>query len=290
MFRPNPRPHPLTTTAHRSCSTPSCRRNPVSRRLRSAICPLLHSMTLNRTHGGIPASTMPRSRIVPTTRSVTSTKRPPRRRSTRPSTSRGGKTSSARQLLRSTCRPKARSPSRWRTARDRSPPIQPSRQQVLQPFAIPASASRPRPSISTTTTTHNRRLQSIALHRKLPSRSRRTPRHRCRPSLNARRPLHIGLRRRCSLPRRRQPSPRNCRKRRRSSRLPQHRRLRLSPHRRRSARRLTRLPPHRASRPSPPPFRRSARPARRPLCRRNRPHRHRPLLPPRRHRLPVSRA
>ena len=169
MFRPNTMPRPHTTTTRRSCSTPSCQRNPASRRLRLAICPLLHSVTLNRTHGRMPAATMPRSRITPTTQSVTSTLRPPRRhsgsqhrRSTHPSTSRLGKMSSARRFRRSTCRPETRSPSRRQSPRDRNPRIQPSHKEAMQRFATSTPASRPGPSISTARPTRNRRLQSIA--------------------------------------------------------------------------------------------------------------------------------
>ena len=109
-----------TTTTHRSCSMRSIRQRPLSMH-RLPIRAPWQSTPPHRTRCRIPASLMPRSRITPMTRSGTPTmslplshrhrESRPHRRSTRPSTSRRGRTSPANRFPRSTHPPGTRSPS-----------------------------------------------------------------------------------------------------------------------------------------------------------------------------------
>lgn len=163
-----------TTTTHRSCSTRSCRRRPLFMHRVPMRAPW-RSTRPPRTRCRIPAATMPRFRITPTTRSGTPTMRLPRRRresrphphlrSTRLSTSHRGKTSPAGRFPRSTHPRGTRPPSRRRTRRNRNRPMPPPRNPGARRLATSPRATCRRPSITTTGTRCNRLPQSITSHR-----------------------------------------------------------------------------------------------------------------------------
>ncbi|VWC42149.1 hypothetical protein BLA17378_00001 [Burkholderia aenigmatica] len=172
VFRSHTMRRRRSTTTHRSCSTRSCRQRPLSIH-RLPMRASWRSTLPHRTRCRIPASTMLRSRIVPTTRSDTPTMRPPRRhresrprrRSTRPSTSRRGKTSPASRFPRSTHPAGTRSPSHRRTRRDRNRPMLAPHTPRPRRFMTSPRATRRHRSIPTTQSRRNRLPQSIARHR-----------------------------------------------------------------------------------------------------------------------------